>query len=143
MLPLRIRNTPFHRIGDSYGHFIDYGHFMGRSAFDDTWMTKPKANIIEAEDEYKIELTMPGFAKEDISIELKDDVIKIKAEKRSEHTGKLIHQEVPGRLSERSFEIADAIDQDRIHASLEKGILTIYMPHKTGVQHVSRKVKVE
>ncbi|MCA6074909.1 Hsp20/alpha crystallin family protein [Fulvivirga sedimenti] len=143
MLPLHIRNNPFHRIGDSYGHFIDYGHFMGRSAFDDRWLTKPMANIIEAEDEYKIELTMPGFSKEDITIELKNDIIKVKAERKRTQQDELIHQEVPGRLSERSFEIADAIDQDRIHASLDKGILTIYMPHKTGVQHISRKVMVE
>ncbi len=133
MLPLHIRNNPFHRIGDTYGHYFDYGHFMGRSAFEDTWMTKPLANVIETEDEYKIELTMPGFSKEDVSIEMKNDIIKVKAERKGP---------VPVS-SERSFEIADIIDQDRIHASLDKGILTIYMPHKTGVQHVIRSVEVE
>lgn len=142
-LPLRIRNSPFHRIGDSYGHFFDYGHFMGRSAFDDLWMTKPLANIVEKENEYKIELTMPGLTKEEINVEITDDLLKISAQRKVPENTKFLHREVPEKLSERVFEIADEIDQDRIHASLDKGILTIFMPHKAGVQHIKRHVEVE
>ncbi len=143
MLPLKIRNSPFHRIGDCYGHLFDSSHFMGRNAFDDLWMTRPLANILQGENEYKIELTMPGFKRDEISVDIRNDLLKVSSEKKSEVVGKVLHKEVPKKLKERTFEIPDDVDQDRIHAGLEKGILTIYMPHKVGVKHISRHVAVD
>jgi len=143
MLPLKIRNSPFHRIGDSYGHLIDASHFMGRSPFDDTWMTRPLANVLQGDKAYKIELTMPGFTREEISIEIDADTVRVSSAKKDDVSGKYLHKEVSRELKERVFEIPDDVDQDEIHAKLDKGILSIYMPHKVGVQHISRHVEVE
>jgi HSP20 family protein len=143
MLPLRIRNSPFHRIGDSYGHFFDTSHFMGRNSFDDLWMTRPLANILKGENEYTIELTMPGFKRNEINVDIQQNILIVSTEKREPVAGKFLYKEVPGKLKERTFEIPDDVDQDRIHAKLEKGILTVYMPHKVGIKHISRHVSVD
>lgn len=44
MILLRPRSGPFHRIGDTYNTLFGSDHFMGRSAFEDSWLSKtPKA----------------------------------------------------------------------------------------------------
>ena len=41
MVLLRQRTGPFHRIGDRYNTFFGSSdHFMGRSAFDDNWLSR-------------------------------------------------------------------------------------------------------
>jgi HSP20 family protein len=116
---------------------------MGRNAFDDSWMTRPLANVVEGDEEYRIEFTMPGFKREEIDINIKDDILRVQAVNDEPDKHKYLHKEVPRRLGERVFEIPGHIDQDKIHAKLDQGILTIYMPFKVGVPHVAKHVEVE
>lgn len=143
MLPLKIRNSPFHRIGDSYGHLFNSDHFMGRDAFEDTWMTRPLANVIKGEEEYRIQLTMPGFNRDEIKIEIDKGLLKVSADKHEKPAGEFIHKELPKKLFERVFDIPESVDEDHIHANLDRGILTVYLPEKAGTQHISKTVMIE
>ena len=46
MRSTRVKAGPFHRIGDSYATFFDRDHFMGRSAFEDGWLTKSSRDLL-------------------------------------------------------------------------------------------------
>lgn len=101
-----------------------------------------KANISETEGEYTIEVDLPGYAKEDISIELKKGIIKISA-KKEKNEKKYIHQEKFVENVSREFSIGENIDETKIEAKLENGILEIDIPKKTKEPETSNKIEIK
>ena len=106
--------------------------------FDDFLTSKKeqimKCDIYEKGDDYHLELDIPGFDKEDISIEVKDGYLKIKAEKNEstdekDEDKKYIRRERIYGKYERSFYIGD-IDEEKIDAEFKNGILKITVPKK-------------
>lgn len=106
--------------------------------FDDFLPSKKeqimKCDIYEKGDDYHLELDIPGFDKKDISIEVNDGYLKIKAEKNEsneekDEDKKYIRKERVYGMYERSFYIGD-IDEDKIDAEFKNGILKITVPKK-------------
>lgn len=104
--------------------------------FDDFLTSKKeqmmKCDIYEKGDDYHLELDIPGFDKKDISIEVNDGYLKIKAEKNEsndekDEDKKYIRKERVYGKYERSFYIGD-IDEDKIHAEFKDGMLKITVP---------------
>lgn len=106
--------------------------------FDDFLINKKaqnmKCDIYEKNGVYHIEMDVAGFAKEDISIEVKNGYLTIKAEKNSEtneedsNKNYLRRERVYGKY-ERSFDLGD-LDQDKINAQFNNGVLEITVPKK-------------
>ena len=140
MRMLRIKPGPFRRIGDRYGHFINGDHFLGRDAFEETWMSQARTNVSKDNIGYTIELAFPGFKKEDINIEINNDILKVSAKREglSEH---LIHQEMANERH-RTFELPEGINQNDITAKLENGLLKIQIPQKDHPSHIHTTIKV-
>lgn len=142
MLPLKIRNNPFHRIGDSYGHIFDRDHFLGRNAFDDNWMTKALTNITRNDEGYHIQVHVPGFEKQEIEVTCDDHTIRILAETELEEGHEVVHEETSHRRVERSFQIPANALIEQITAKLDKGILTIMVPLEQE-KAIHTQIKVE
>lgn len=93
-----------------------------------------KCDIYEKDGDYHIEMDVPGFSKEDISVEAKDGYLSIKAEKKNEvneedsNKNYIRRERVYGKY-ERSFYLGD-LDQDKIDASFQDGVLKISVPKK-------------
>ena len=138
MLPLKIRNNPFHRIGDRYGRVFDNNHFLGRSAFDDNWMTKAITNITRSDEGYHIKVLVPGFDKDEIDVSLVNHTLKVLADKKTPSKEEMLHEEISPCRVERSFELAYELDIDKIEAKLEKGVLTIFVPLETEDKHTTK-----
>lgn len=91
-----------------------------------------RTDITETKDAYLVEADLPGFSKENIQIELENNQLTIRA-KRDEKTelkdenDKIIRQERHFGEFVRSFYI-DNVDQDKIEATLEEGVLKIKLP---------------
>ena len=91
-------------------------------------------DIIENDNKYEFHIELPGFKKEDISIELDNGNLKIHAKnevnEEEKEKGKVIRQErFYGEMS-RSFYVGDNIDEESITASFENGILKLVVPKK-------------
>ena len=103
-----------------------------------------KCDIYEKEGNYHIEMDIPGFKKNEISVETKDGYLTIKAEKHSEENEQdekknyIRRERVYGKY-ERSFYLGD-LDEDNIHASFEDGMLKI---EKTKKEEVDTKKVIE
>lgn len=106
--------------------------------FDDFLTTRKeqhmKCDIYEKGGDYHIEMDIPGFKKDEISVEIKDGYLKITAEKNSENNEQdeeknYIRRERTYGKYERSFYLGD-LDEDKINASFENGILKIVVPKK-------------
>lgn len=103
--------------------------------------SKMKCDIYEADGAYNLELDMPGFNKDDISIEYNKGNLVITAEKKDEHEEKnkkkyIRRERFYGKLS-RSFYLGD-IEEEAIKAEFKDGTLRVIAPKK--VEESSKKV---
>lgn len=101
-----------------------------------------KCDIYEKGGDYHIEMDIPGFNKDEISVETKDGYLTITAEKKSEvneddKEKNYIRRERSYGKYERSFYLGD-LDEDKIDATFENGMLKLVVPKKEEVD--SKKV---
>ena len=105
-----------------------------------------RTDITETGDAYKLEADLPGFKKEEIKIDIDDDILVIKAEhsedkdEKDENGSYLRRERYYGSYS-RSFNVSE-IDVDGITAAYENGILTLNMPKKAPVKPESRHLEI-
>ena len=88
----------------------------------------PKHNIIENEKDYVIEISVPGYKKEDIKIQTKKMNLIIKSEKEEKQKLKFLTKGFNNQKFEKIFRLSDDVDKDNIKGKLENGILTITIP---------------
>lgn len=91
---------------------------------------KPAVDILDLPDGVVIRADLPGVRKEDVSVELKDNLMTIKGERSAESIGEnqCIRRERCFGSFFRAFTLPDRISADRIHAVLKNGVLEIHLP---------------
>lgn len=103
-----------------------------------------KCDIYEKNGIYVVEASVPGFKKEDISIEIDKGNLTITAQKKEENKEdrNYIRRERSfyGKY-QRSFYLGD-VDEEKIKASFNEGILNISIPKKEAVE-TKRKVEID
>jgi HSP20 family molecular chaperone IbpA len=81
-----------------------------------TW---PEFDVQHTEDAVVITADVPGLAEQDLAVTLTGRSLTIE--------GKAQRRGYEGAFS-RTFELAEGLDHDKLEASLERGVLTIYLP---------------
>ena len=108
-------------------------------------MLAPQMDVVETDKEVRIEAELPGVTEKDIEIDLNEDVLTIRAEKRRESK-----QERHGvHFSERSFgsfqrslRLPFPIHAEQVQAHFKDGVLSVTLP-KTKAQERSRRIPVQ
>lgn len=106
-----------------------------------TW--SPSVDIYEAENALVLTAEVPGIEEKDVEIKIEDSTLTLKGERNFEKEKK---EENYHRIERaygsfyRSFALPRNIDQDKIHAESENGILKITMPKKPELK--PKKVKI-
>jgi HSP20 family protein len=102
--------------------------------YSTTDTTLPSVNIKESTDEFEVELAAPGFEKKDFYIELNHDLLTISSEKKVENETKegqqFARREFSYQSFSRSFTLPNTVDNDKIKAKYENGILRVSIPKK-------------
>jgi HSP20 family protein len=91
----------------------------------------PPANIVATPEDYRIELSVPGFAKSDFSIRVENQVLKISVEQagNSETAERnYVRHEFSRDAFDRSFRLSAQVDSSNILARYENGILEVVIP---------------
>ena len=106
-----------------------------------------KCDIYEEDNNYVIEMDVPGFKKEDINMELDDGYLKISAEKKSdseEKDGKKYVRRERHCYSkcERQFYVGNIKDED-IKAKFKDGILKISVPKEEEKKETKKVIMIE
>ena len=106
-----------------------------------------RTDIKDEGDSFVLEADMPGFKKEDISLDINNDVLTIKAERHSEHEdkdskGKYVRCERSYGSYARQFDLS-GIDTSGIKAKYDNGVLTLDMPKKQEIKAEGRKLEIE
>lgn len=118
---------------------------MGESRLADVAI-KPKVDIYGTDKTYVIEADLPGIDEKDISIELKDDVLILSAEKKQEEETKekgYYRMERSYGSFRRVLNIPNDADRDNIGAKFNDGVLCVTMPRTKVVESGSRKIPIE
>ena len=108
--------------------------------FDDSFFRSynsyMKTDIKEVDNQYVLDIEMPGFNKKDISVELNDGYLTISCNKSTNNDEKdtkgiIIRQERYSGSCSRSFYVGDSIKKGDIKANYDNGELKIYLPKTT------------
>ena len=103
-----------------------------------------KCDIYEKDDKYFIEMDIPGYDKEDISIDVDNEYLTISASKENkidEEDKNYIRKERSYSKMSRSFYIGDAKESD-IKAEFKDGILKVIVPKEEQVE-TKKKIEIE
>lgn len=91
----------------------------------------PRTDMRETDDQYIIEVDLPGMAKENIHINVKDNILNIEGERKEEvkeeRAGYLRSERTFGSFK-RSFSLPATVVEDKIKASFKNGVLTVNVP---------------
>ena len=94
-----------------------------------------KTDVKETENGYEVAVDLPGFKKDEISLELKDGYLTITASKgldkdEEDKKGRMIRQERYAGAMSRSFYVGDGITEEDVKAKFENGVLMLDIPKK-------------
>lgn len=118
---------PFDQLFDAF-----FGGSAGRVANGSSLMRAPETDVIETEREIRVVTEMPGLKRENIEIDVENNVLTIRGEKREQRTegeqGRWHLAERRWGTFTRSFVLPRDVDADSIQASFEDGVLTVMVP---------------
>ncbi len=109
--------------------FIQYTQpSAGVPAAKTAW--QPRVDVIDADDQYVLEVDLPGVDPKGVEVELDQGLLVIKGEKEASHGDEAAYTYRERRAGkfERSFRVPEAVDADGITAKFDKGVLEIRVP---------------
>ena len=104
-----------------------------------------RTDVVDTGDAYKLDAELPGFKKEDIKIDVENDVLTISAERKlenDENKHNFVKRERFYGSYSRSFDVS-GIEVDRIEAAYNDGVLTLTMPKKVETAPASRRLEIK
>ena len=128
---------PFRALDEMERNFFGNEHHSVVSAF--------RTDVVDTGDAYKLDAELPGFKKEDIKIDVENDVLTISVERKLDEEEKkqtfVKRERFYGSYS-RSFDVS-GIEVDGIQAAYNDGVLTLTMPKKVETAPASRRLEIK
>ena len=106
----------------------------------------PAVDVVESEKTYEVTAELPGIDEKNIEVKVANSILTMRGEKQEEKEEKkkdYYLQERHYGSFERSFEIPEGVDPDKIEAIFKKGVLTVTLPKKVEAQKPAKKVEVK
>lgn len=127
-----------------------------RTRFDDatrrsgrlTGEYAPSLDLVEYEDEYEVAVNLPGFAPEDVDVQVAGRTLTVAAETESDATaergedGRYLRRERRRAEATETVTFPTAVDADGVAAELRNGLLTVTVP-KVDPERSGRRVEIE
>ncbi len=111
--------------------------------FTETLNFSPKADILEKQDSFEIHMSLPGIKKEDVKINVENDLLTISGEKQKTtlaENEKMHRSELHYGKFSRSFNVSK-VNAAKIEAKFENGILVLSLPKSEKAQAQSIEIK--
>ena len=111
---------------------------MSRVGLSQSW---PRTEVADTEQEIKITAELPGMDEKDVQITLRDGVLTIKGEKKSEEEKPDYSERWYGQF-QRMMTVGPDVDPDQVSASFKNGVLTIVAKKKPAEQRVEKSIPI-
>jgi HSP20 family protein len=145
--------TEFERLFDQLGRTVTQFPMWRRSPeVTPLWrfeaalgMNVPAVELTEKEQEFEITAELPGIEPSEVDVSLSGGVLTIKGEKSEEKETKeknFFFSERRYGSFQRSFQVPEGVDVDKILAKLDKGVLSISLPKTKEAVQQQRKIPV-
>ncbi len=131
------------RLFDRFG-VPSFPSFFGASP--ELSFTVPAVDVTEDDKAYKIAAEMPGVEEKDIEVNVNEDTLVLKGEKRQEKEEKGKNTYVSERSYgsfQRTFALPEGVDRDKIAADFSKGVLTVTLPKTPESQKQQKKIAIK
>ena len=126
---------------DIFDDFFDEGFFPKKER------NLMKTDIREKKDKYVVDIDLPGFEKENISLSLDNGYLNISAktekEENNEDEERFVRQERFYGECSRSFYVGEDMTEEDIHAKFDNGILKIEIPKKEKQEKLPESKQIE
>lgn len=104
-----------------------------------------KTDVHEHEDHYEVDIDLPGFKKEEITLSLEEGYLTVNAAKgldkdETDKKGRMIRQERYAGSMQRSFYVGEALTEEDITARFENGVLSLNVPKREAKKLPEKKV---
>ena len=108
----------------------------------------PPFEITESEKEITMTVELPGLDKNDVKIDIDDNVLTLRGEKKAEHTeqdekNEFFLEERSYGVFERSFTLPPTVNVDKVGAQFENGVLKITLPKSEVVKPRGREIVID
>lgn len=117
---------------------------MNRPLYGKHAQNMMKTDVREGEKSYELDIDLPGFSKDEITVQLENGYLSISAAKgldkdQENKDGKYIRRERYAGSMSRTFYVGDQLTEQDIQAKFENGILQLTVPKKEAKQVEGRK----
>lgn len=147
MFPALMNDTMFSDLFDD--PFFEGWRNMDRAAACDPNMSAGmmSTDVRETDKGYMVDIDMPGFKKDDISLDLQNGYLTVSAHRNSSHedkddNGRWLRRERYAGSCSRSFYVGEDVKDSDIHASYKDGTLYLEMPKPEAQQQVETKHQI-
>jgi HSP20 family protein len=106
----------------------------------------PAVNVSREKDALQLELSAPGFTKEEIKVEVENGVLTVSGSHKTEEESKdktFYRKEFSYGSFKRSFNLPEEFNAEQISAKYENGILKLSVPKKEEVKASSREISIQ
>jgi HSP20 family protein len=120
--------------------------------FEPFWRTEgrlgpiPAVDVIEKDDAYEVTAELPGMTASEVEVKFANGALTIKGEKREEKEEKKKGSYVSERrygMFQRTLRVPDGIDEDKIEARFDGGVLRVILPKTPEAQKAEKTIPVQ
>ena len=119
----------------------EIGTFIG----SDSGFHNVPVNVLESENDFSIELAVPGYDKDNFELKVEDDALTISARKETKEdasNGKFTRREFQVSSFSRTFNLPDSVNPNEVSAVYDAGVLKITLPKNEEAKPVVRNIQV-
>lgn len=134
-------------VKEKVGESVHSGEVTNKKSWDEalereSWIA-PLVDIYETQDDYFLSAQMPGVKKEDVKIKLEEGnlVIMGRIDYELNVNNKYVLKETEIGNFYRRFKISDSVDETKIDAKLENGVLNVKLPKHDRLKPKSIEIK--
>lgn len=105
----------------------------------------PQVEVLEKDNQLVVRADLPGVNKDDVTIEVDDNILTLRGERKNEHEekqGNVYRSERSYGSFQRSFRLPEGTNPDEVTASFQNGVLEITMPNAQSQQAQPRRIEV-
>jgi HSP20 family protein len=105
----------------------------------------PSVDAIEKDDMFEVTADLPGVDEKNVEVKLAGGILTIKGEREERKEEKKKDYYICERqfgAFERSFQVPENVESDKIDACFKNGVLTVSLPKKLGSMKAEKKINV-
>lgn len=122
-----------------------FGRFPAPAKVQDGDILMPSIDVRETETEFVVEAELPGMDEKDVSVTLNNGILTLKGEKKSEREEKKDDYHLMERSYgsfQRSFQVSDTVDGEKVRAAFEKGVLKVTLPKRPEAMKAEKRIPI-